>query len=111
MTLRNRAEFGTGGPNQEAAIAAALQLGRARSVAAAFIDTDGSDGGTDAAGAIVDGTTVARARELGIDLREALLGTARRARSRALGDLVETGPTGTNVNDLFAIAVEEARSA
>ena len=64
--------FGEGGPNQEAAIAAALELEGAP-VAAVFLDTDGSDGGTAHAGAIVDGLTVDRAAAAGIDLRAALL--------------------------------------
>ena len=72
MTLGRDAEFGEGGPNQEAAIAAALELEGAP-VAAVFLDTDGSDGGTDHAGAIVDGTTVERADGAGLDLRAALL--------------------------------------
>jgi glycerate 2-kinase len=107
VTLRPGAEFGTGGPNQDAAIAAALELEGAP-VAAVMIDTDGSDGGTAWAGAVADGTTVARARELGIDLRQALLSHRSAEPLAALGDLVETGATGTNVNDLIVLAVGKA---
>src|SRR6202000_245944 len=67
VTLRPGAEFGTGGPHQDAALAAALELEGAP-VAAVMIDTDGADGGTTWAGAVADGTTVARARELDLDL-------------------------------------------
>lgn len=104
VTLRPGAEFGTGGPNQDAAIAAALEL-EGLPVAALMIDTDGSDGGTEWAGAVADGTTVARARELDLDLRQALLSHRSAEPLTALGDLVETGATGTNVNDLIVLAV------
>ena len=107
VTLRPGTEFGTGGPNQDAAIAAALEL-EGVAVAAVLIDTDGSDGGTAWAGAVADGTTVARARELGIDLRQALLSHRSAEPLAALGDLVETGATGTNVNDLIVLAVGKA---
>jgi glycerate 2-kinase len=104
VTLAPGTTFGTGGPNQEAAIAAALELEGAP-VAAVMIDTDGSDGGTEWAGAIADGATLARARELGVDLGLALQSHRSSEPLAALGDLVETGATGTNVNDLFVLAV------
>ncbi|HXV52182.1 MAG TPA: MOFRL family protein, partial [Solirubrobacterales bacterium] len=100
--------WGEGGPNQEAAIAAALELEGAP-VAAVFIDTDGSDGGTLHAGAIVDGRTIERAAAAGIDLRSALLEHRSQVALTALEDALVTGPTGTNVNDLFAIVVEGDR--
>ena len=108
VTLAPAADFGEGGPNQEAAIAAALELEGAP-VAAVFLDTDGSDGGTDHAGAIVDGITVERATGLGLDLRAALLEHRSQVALAALEDAVVTGPTGTNVNDLFAIVIKEDR--
>ncbi|MFT3865534.1 MAG: DUF4147 domain-containing protein [Solirubrobacterales bacterium] len=107
VTLRPGTEFGTGGPNMDAAIAAALEL-EGIAVAAVMIDTDGSDGGTEWAGAVADGTTVARARELGLDLRQALLSHRSAEPLALLGDLVETGATGTNVNDLIVLAVGRA---
>ena len=107
VTLAGGAAFGSGGPNQEAALAAALELEGA-AVAAIFLDTDGSDGGTSHAGAIADGHTVKRAAEAGIDLRAALLEHRSSAVLSALDDVVETGPTGTNVNDLFTIVIGEA---
>ena len=106
VRLAAGAEFGAGGPNQDAALAAALELDGAP-VAVVMIDTDGSDGSSAAAGAIVDGRTAARARELGLDLRHALLAHRSGEPLAALGDLVLTGPTGTNVNDLFVLAVGE----
>ena len=71
MRLGPGDEFGLGGPNQEAALAAATQLDGV-GVATVFLDTDGSDGGTDLAGAVSDGATAARARDAGIDLRSAI---------------------------------------
>ncbi|MEZ5077638.1 MAG: DUF4147 domain-containing protein [Solirubrobacterales bacterium] len=97
---------GGGGPGQEAAAAAALAL-EGEPVVAIFMDTDGSDGGTDAAGAIADGETAGRARELGLDLDAALHAHRVRLPLADLDDLVFTGPTGTNVNDLIVLAIGE----
>jgi glycerate 2-kinase len=108
VTLAPLAAFGAGGPNQEAAIAAALEL-EDTPVAAVFIDTDGSDGGTEHAGAIVDGATAGRAALSGLDLRAALLEHRSQEALTALEDALVTGPTGTNVNDLFAIVVKETK--
>lgn len=102
---------GRGGPNQEVALGAAIDLAAAAGAdgsadvgpVLASVDTDGIDGATDAAGALVDGRTV----------------SDRRAAQRALADndaftylndrdaLVLTGPTGTNVNDLRVVLVGE----
>ena len=97
-----QAAFGAGGPNQEAALAAALELDGIQA-AAVMVDTDGSDGGTEVAGGVVDGSTQLRARELRVDLREAVLAHRSTAALEALGDVVRTGPTGTNVNDLIVV--------
>lgn len=98
-------QFGRGGPSQEAAIGAALALQGVDDVAALFMDTDGSDGGGDVAGAVVDASTSARAARLGLSLREAL----RRHHSTrvldALGETLRTGPTGTNANDLVVVVL------
>jgi hydroxypyruvate reductase len=101
--------FGDGGPNQEAAAAAALELEPGMPVAACFLDTDGSDGGTEAAGAIVDGLSLERARSGAIDLASAVADHRSGEAMAALGDQILTGPTETNVNDLFAIAVGPTR--
>jgi hydroxypyruvate reductase len=90
---------GRGGRAQHLALAAALALGDTPSVVLAA-GTDGVDGPTDAAGALVDGTLVARARTHGIDLAAALERTDSHPVLDALGALLRTGPTGTNVSDL-----------
>ena len=67
--------------------------------------TDGTDGPTDAAGAIVDGTTLARARALGLNPTESLRNNDSYHFFEPLGDLIKTGPTGTNVADIQVILV------
>lgn len=93
---------GKGGRNQELALASAELMARAgHRVALASVGTDGIDGPTDAAGAIADGTTTARAGALGLaDPGAYLARNDAYAYFDALGDLVRTGPTGTNVGDL-----------
>lgn len=91
---------GRGGRNQEFALSFALQDPPFRDYAFASVGTDGIDGPTDAAGAIVDRRTLARAREKGLDATAALQAHDCYPFFDALGDLVRTGPTGTNVGDL-----------
>jgi glycerate 2-kinase len=101
---------GAGGPSQEAALAAALALGAPRPDArtlgpgsvscALFLDSDGTDGPTDAAGGLVDDLTATQAREGGLDIGAALTAHSSHTALARLGDLVITGPTRTNVNDL-----------
>jgi hydroxypyruvate reductase len=91
---------GRGGRNQELALAAALSLEGLSDVAVVTLATDGSDGPTDAAGALADGTTVQRARSRGLDPACYLADNDSYSFFQALGDLLITGPTNTNVNDL-----------
>jgi glycerate-2-kinase len=107
VALGDEAAFGEGGPNQEGALALALALPPGAQVAACLIDTDGSDGGTPVAGALVDGDTVRRAAAEGIDLEAAVAAHRSGGAIAALGAQVITGPTQTNVNDLFVLAVGE----
>jgi glycerate 2-kinase len=104
VRLESSDAFGHGGPNRESALAAAERFAGAE-VAAVFLDTDGSDGGGEVAGAISDGQTLARAAGESLDLRGALASHRTAEVVEALGDAIETGPTHTNVNDLFAIAI------
>lgn len=101
---------GQGGRNQELALAAALCLDELpwSAVSLASLGTDGIDGATAAAGALVDGGaagTVARARALGLDAGAALAAHDSGRFFAALGDAIVTGPTGTNVNDLMVVLV------
>ncbi len=91
---------GTGGPNQEFALALAIELAGVEGWAAFSADTDGNDGSTEAAGGIVDGETAQRVREGGVDPDEALANNDSHAALEAGGALLVTGPTGTNVNDV-----------
>jgi len=91
---------GKGGRNQEFALAAAVELAGEGAMAVLAAGTDGIDGPTDAAGAYVDGTTLARASSLGLDPGAHLENNDAYPFFEALGDLVVTGPTGTNVADL-----------
>jgi hydroxypyruvate reductase len=100
-TVRLTGPGGCGGRNQEFVLAAAATLDRLGSLTvAASIGTDGVDGPTDAAGAVADPTTPARARRAGVAPEASLERHDSYACFAALGDLVLTGPTGTNVGDL-----------
>jgi hydroxypyruvate reductase len=101
VTLRGS---GRGGRAQQAALAMALELGRLdckRRVSALFAGTDGIDGPTDAAGAFVSPRTLERAGEARLDPDAALARNDAYPFFAGLGDLLVTGPTGTNVSDIF----------
>ncbi len=106
---------GRGGPNQEYALALAAALHGASSIAAVAGDTDGTDGGAgsadDPAGAFVDETTLSRARERGLDPAGILAQNNSTHFFEELGDLLNPGPTFTNVNDLRAILVDRPEHA
>lgn len=103
VTLRGQ---GKGGRNQELALAAALALAGWPRITVVALGTDGTDGPTDAAGGIVDGRTVARARAAGLDPQAHLQDNDAYPLLRASHDLLVTGPTQTNVNDLLLVFVE-----
>ncbi|MCZ8376299.1 MAG: glycerate kinase [Beijerinckiaceae bacterium] len=98
---------GTGGPNQEYALALAMALGGTPDIVALSADTDGTDGGagkaSDPAGALVDPTTLTRAETVGLDPLSALERNDSTPFFAALEDLLQTGPTLTNANDLRVI--------
>lgn len=100
VTLRGT---GLGGRNQELALAAALDIEGLPDVLVLAAGTDGTDGPTDAAGAMAFGDTVTRAREVGMSPRAYLENNDSYHFFKALGDLVVTGPTRTNVMDLLLI--------
>ena len=111
---------GRGGRNQELALAAAFGVAGLPDTWIAALATDGSDGPTDAAGAIVTGETIARARQAGLDAQAYLANndshqfflnlagpretfSKRSGEGRDLPGLIVTGPTGTNVNDVLLL--------
>jgi glycerate-2-kinase len=96
---------GIGGRAQEFAAAAALEIAGLAKVWVVAIGTDGTDGPTDAAGAVVDGHTVERAQRLSVDLNGALTRHDTYPALKKLHQLILTGPTGTNVNDLYLLLV------
>lgn len=107
VTMRGK---GHGGPNQEYALALAIALAGMPGVTALAGDTDGTDGGagaaTDPAGALISGETVARAKAQGLDPAVFLNDNNSGGFFAALGDLLVSGPTFTNVNDFRAIVVD-----
>jgi hydroxypyruvate reductase len=101
---------GRGGPNQEYALALADMLKETPDIAALAGDTDGADGGagsaSDPAGAVIDQNTFAKMKSLGLDPKAYLDNNDATAFFAATGDLLLTGPTLTNVNDVRVILVE-----
>jgi glycerate 2-kinase len=102
---------GRGGPNQEYALALADLLKDTPGISALAADTDGADGGagsaTDPAGAMIDATTFAKMKSLGLDAKTYLDNNDATAFFAATGDLLLTGPTLTNVNDVRVILVDQ----
>ena len=92
---------GLGGRNQELALAAAEGLRGLHGAALISVGSDGTDGPTDAAGGYVDGDTYDALEEKGISLHETLQNNDAYHALQAVGGLIITGPTGTNVNDLY----------
>lgn len=96
---------GKGGRNTECLLSMAVALSGEENVWALACDSDGIDGIQDAAGAIITPDTLARAHAAGFDARAVLSRHDSFTLFDAIGDLVRTGPTGTNVNDIRAILV------
>jgi glycerate 2-kinase len=101
---------GRGGPNQEYALALAALLKDTPDISALAGDTDGADGGagsaSDPAGAVIDQTTFAKMKSLALDPAAYLANNDATAFFAAIGDLLQTGPTLTNVNDVRVILVD-----
>jgi hydroxypyruvate reductase len=102
VTVRGK---GKGGRCQEFALAAALAIDGLEDIVVLAAGTDGTDGPTDAAGAIADGQSDARARAQGLDLAARLADNDSYPLFASLGDLVVTGPTNTNLLDLYLVVV------
>ena len=104
-TVTLRGKSGRGGRNSEFLLAFALAIEGLEGIAAMAADTDGIDGSEDNAGAFADGQSAARMRAAGIDPAGALARNDAWGAFAAAGDLLLTGPTGTNVNDLRVILI------
>jgi len=102
VTLRGK---GLGGRNTEFVLAAAMEIDGLPQIVVFSAGTDGTDGPTDAAGAVADGKTLARAEEQGLSAARYLADNDSYHFFEALGDLVKTGPTMTNVMDLRIVIV------
>ena len=102
---------GEGGPNQEYALALVLAAGGAPDVSVLAADTDGTDGGkgaeTDPAGAFADAGSLTKAKEMGLIAANFLKTNDVTRFFRRTGDLLLTGPTGTNVNDFRCVVVDK----
>ncbi|MEM2909855.1 MAG: glycerate kinase [Nitrososphaerota archaeon] len=105
-TVTVTSQSGEGGPSQELALSFSLKIHNNKKIVLASMDTDGTDGPTDVAGGIVDGYTLDRAEEKGIDVYENLMKHSSSYVLKELGDVIITGPTGTNVADLNVIVVD-----
>jgi glycerate 2-kinase len=103
VTVRGR---GIGGRNQEAALAGAIEIAGSKGLVLGSIATDGVDGPTPAAGALVDGSTAVRGSRRGLNARKYLDDNNSYGYFSKLGGLLVTGPTGTNVNDIMIIAAD-----
>ncbi len=97
VTMNNH---GLGGRNQEFVLASALEIAGEKNILALSLGTDGTDGPTDAAGAIADNNTLQKARDLGISAKKYLTAHDSYHFLKTLDDLIITGPTHTNVMDL-----------
>ncbi len=105
---------GDGGPNQEYALALAQAIDGAAGITALAADTDGTDGGrgavTDPAGAFADATSIARGRALSLNAANFLKNNDSQRFINRIGDLLVTGPTGTNVNDFRCVVVDKGNA-
>jgi hydroxypyruvate reductase len=99
-TVRLPAQPGWGGRSQQLALAAAAEIAGDDNICLLAAGTDGSDGNTDDAGALVDGGSLARGELAGLDARVCLAHADAGGFLEASGDLIHTGPTGTNVMDI-----------
>jgi len=108
LTVAVGEENGLGGRNQEFVLATAAAISDSPRIVVASADSDGADGPTDVAGAIVDGTTLRRAAQMGIDLEGELRRHNAHPVFHVLGDTIDTGVRKTNVRDLRVVYVGPA---
>lgn len=99
---------GKGGRNQELALAAAAGIAGMKNVLVFSLGSDGTDGPTDAAGGMVDGTTAEQLKEKGLSIDRILAENDAYTALKRVGGLIMTGPTGTNVNDVAVVLMRPA---
>ena len=104
-TVTIHGEYGAGGPSQEFALGASLDIAGSERILVASLDSDGTDGPTELAGGMVDGHTLQQAAGLGLDIMKGLQRHDVLPILQSLGDSIITGPTGTNVNDIKLLLV------
>jgi len=104
-TVTITGQSGKGGPSQELVLGASLKIAGSKRIVVASIDTDGTDGPTEIAGGIVDGYTLKRAEEKGVDVFESLMRHNSYEVLMRLQDAIITEPTGTNVMDLDILVI------
>ncbi|MBR4750780.1 MAG: glycerate kinase [Thermoguttaceae bacterium] len=97
---------GLGGRNQEIALSAALGISGVRDCAVFSVGSDGTDGPTDAAGAVCTGESAKKLEKLGVDICQTLRDNDSYNALKKIGALIFTGPTGTNVNDLSCVLIK-----
>ena len=100
VTVRGK---GKGGRAQEFALSAAQEIAGLRNIIVAGFGTDGTDGPTDVAGAVVDGQTVFRAKKKGLDVAKFLKQHDSYSFFKRAGGHITSGPTGTNVSDIYLL--------
>lgn len=108
VTLAPPERRGMGGRNQQLVLAALAELGDCHGLALLSGGTDGEDGPTDAAGAVIDADIAAAARAAGLDIGDYLARNDAYRFFEPLDALIKTGPTGTNVCDIRVVVVEQA---
>jgi len=104
-TVTITGQSGKGGPSQELVLGASLKIAGSKRIVVASIDTDGTDGPTKIAGGVVDGYTLKRAAEKGVDVFKSLMNHNSYNVLMKLQDAIFTGPTGTNVMDLDVVVI------
>jgi len=107
-TVTIHGKHGMGGPNQEFALSISRKIADLHGTAVLAIDTDGTDGPTDAAGGLVDSYSLNKLLDTGIDVEEALYMHDAYNALKKINSLVITGPTMTNVNSLFIIGITKS---
>lgn len=105
-TVVNIRGTGKGGRNQEMALSAAIEIKGRKNIAFISVGSDGTDGPTDAAGGFSDGNTYERIKSAGLSPENELMSNNSYYALKGAGDLIITGPTGTNVNDIAVILTD-----